>query len=530
MTEPEAPPAAIRADQSLFAALLEAKARHGAGKIVLEDAERQTLTYGRLVLGSLVLGDKLAALSRPGEAVGVLLPNVNGLAVTLFGLNAFGRAAAMLNFTAGPRNLASAVKTAPVRTVVTSRRFVEMAKLDDVVSAIAATETAPGHKVRIVHLEDVRTSIGALDKARGVARSLAAARWHARRGVRPDKVAVILYTSGTEGLPKGVALTNRNLVANARQIYIHAAGMLTPADIVMNPLPMFHSFGLTAATLMPLLNGLKAVLYPSPLHYKEVPRRIRETKATFLFATDTFLQGYGRAAEPDDLLTVRYVIAGAERVKDATRAMWSGTGAMVLEGYGATECAPVLACNLPHRNGAGTVGPLLPGIEARLEPVEGITEGGKLLVRGPNVMAGYIMADHPGVLVPPAGGWHDTGDIVTLDDGVVTIRGRAKRFAKIGGEMVSLAAVETLAQDLWPDAQHVVVSLPDPRKGEQLVLVTDKPDADKAALLAHAQNAGFPELWVPRAVLVVGAIPVLGSGKVDLAATVALARHTRPLL
>ncbi|MEQ1710429.1 MAG: AMP-binding protein [Hyphomicrobium sp.] len=517
-------------DQTLFGALLQAKSRHGAAKIVLEDADRQTLTYGRLVLGSLVLGKKLADLSLPGEAVGVLLPNVNGLAVTVFGLNAFGRVAAMLNFTAGVRNLVSAVKTAPVKMVVTSRRFIETAKLEDVVEGLAATEISPGKRVRIVYLEDVRKSIGTLDKAGGAARSLVAAAWHRRAASRPGRTAVILFTSGTEGTPKGVALTNSNLVANARQIYAHADGMLTPADIVMNPLPMFHSFGLTAATLMPLLNGLKTVLYPSPLHYKQVPRLIHETGATFLFATDTFLQGYARAADAQELQSIRFVIAGAERVKDQTRALWSKTQAQILEGYGATECAPVLACNLPSASRPGTVGPLLPGIDVRLDPVEGISEGGKLVVRGPNIMAGYILAEHPGVVVPPEGGWHDTGDIVSIEDGFVAIRGRAKRFAKIGGEMVSLAAVETLAQDLWPDAQHVVISLPDAKKGEQLILITDKPDAEKGALLQHAQKGGFPELWAPKAVLVVGAIPVLGSGKVDLAAAHALAKQTRPLL
>lgn len=515
---------------TLFSALLDARSRHGSRRIVLADADGQELSYGTLVIGSLVLGAKLAALSRPGEAVGVLLPNVNGLAVTLFGLNAFDRVAALMNFTAGSRNLVSAARTARIRTVVTSRRFVETAKLDDVVASLAAAEAAPGRPIAIVYLEDVRATVGVFDKIVGALRSLAARFVHRQAGARAGRLAAILFTSGTEGSPKGVALTNANLVANARQIFAHASGILTADDVVVNPLPMFHSFGLTAATLMPLLHGMKTVLYPSPLHYKQVPKLIKKAKATLLFATDTFLQGYGRAAEPDELGSIRFVIAGAERVKDQTRALWSKSGALILEGYGATECSPVLACNIPAAQRSGSVGRLLPGIEARLEPVEGITEGGRLVVRGPNVMAGYILAGQPGVVVPPEGGWHDTGDIVTVDDGFVTIRGRAKRFAKIGGEMVSLAAVETLAQSLWPDAQHVVVSLPDPRKGEQLVLVTDKPDADKSALLVHAQEEGFPELWAPKAVLVVASIPVLGSGKVDLAATHALARNTRPLL
>jgi acyl-[acyl-carrier-protein]-phospholipid O-acyltransferase/long-chain-fatty-acid--[acyl-carrier-protein] ligase len=271
------------------------------------------------------------------------------------------------------------------------------------------------------------------------------------------------------------------------------------------------------------------VLYPSPLHYKQVPKLIRETKSTLLLSTDTFLQGYGRAAEEGDTDSLRFVVAGAERVKDATRALWRRTGTEILEGYGATECSPVISCNLPAAQRSGSVGRALPGIETRLTPVEGIVEGGRLQVRGPNVMAGYILPDAPGVVVSPPDGWHDTGDIVTIEQGFIFIRGRAKRFAKIGGEMISLAAVEALASGLWPDNTHVCVSLPDPRRGEILVLVTDKTDAEKSALSDYARQQGLSELSVPKAILVTQLIPVLGSGKIDYAATLEMAREARPL-
>jgi acyl-[acyl-carrier-protein]-phospholipid O-acyltransferase / long-chain-fatty-acid--[acyl-carrier-protein] ligase len=301
--------------------------------------------------------------------------------------------------------------------------------------------------------------------------------------------------------------------------------------VVMNPLPVFHSYGLTAGFMLGMLHGMKVVLYPSPLHYREVPRLIGKVKATLLFGTDTFLVGYARAAEKNDLSSVRYVITGAERVKDETRRLWDPFGTTILEGYGCTECAPVLACNTPEMAKTGTVGRLLPGINWRLDPVEGITEGGKLVVQGPNVMKGYMLADNPGVIQPPTDGWHDTGDIVTMDDdGCVTIRGRAKRFAKLGGEMVSLAAIETMVADLWPGVNHVAVSLPDPRKGEQIVLVTEQGNADRQALSAYAKAQGFPELWVPRAILVLEQIPVLGSGKIDYAATQEEASSKRALL
>lgn len=515
---------------TLFAAMLEAARRHGTGTPVIEDSERQPLTYGRLILGSIVLGGKLAEQSARGETVGLLLPNVNAMAVTLMGLNAWGRVAALLNFTAGVRNLEAALDTARIGLVVTSRRFVDTAKLDDVVAAMASRKTASGEPVRVLYLEDVRKTISAGDKIMGLVRSKLPARWHRKHAQPPDEPAVILFTSGTEGLPKAVVLSSTNLVANAGQIFAHATPHFTSADVAFNPLPMFHSFGLTAGTIMPMLNGMRAVLYPSPLHYKQITKLIRDTGATVLFATDTFAQGYARAAETGDLASLRFIICGAERVKESTRALYDKAGTLLLEGYGATECSPVLACNLPDRNRPGTVGPLLPGIETRLEPVEGIAEGGRLEARGPNVMLGYMMHDRPGVIVPPRDGWHDTGDIVSVDDGFITIRGRAKRFAKIGGEMVSLAAVEAMTSTAWPDSNHVCVSLPDPRRGEQLVLVTDKADADKESLLAAARKQGFPELWVPKVLMVVGSIPVMGSGKVDLRATLQLVRETRPLL
>jgi acyl-[acyl-carrier-protein]-phospholipid O-acyltransferase / long-chain-fatty-acid--[acyl-carrier-protein] ligase len=510
--------------RSLWSALLDAMAAHGKTKIVIEDPERQPLTYGRLVLGSLVLGAKLRDVTSNAERVGVLLPNMQGIAVTIFGLTVFGRVPAMLNFTAGVRNLKAACEVGGVRTIVTSKRFVDQGKLDDVIHALE-----PGR--RIIYLEDVRRQITSFDKIKGgfaslTPRSSPGARTH------PDQEAVVLFTSGTEGTPKGVVLSHANLVANAMQIFAHADGMLAADDVVMNPLPVFHSFGLTAGTLMPLLNGMKLVMYPTPLHYKQVPKLIGETGCTVLFGTDTFLQGYARAADEADLKPVRIVIAGAERIKDETRRMWEPFGAMICEGYGCTECSPVLACNtLGDGARNGTVGRMVPGIIHRLEKVEGISTGGRLFVQGPNIMLGYLLADRPNETVAPEGGWHDTGDIVDVDDaGFITIKGRAKRFAKLGGEMISLAAVESMLSALWPGHSHVVVSLPDPKKGEQLVLVTEKPDGDRKALLKEAQAQGFPELWIPRAILVTQTIPVLGSGKVDYTATRELAQTMRTLL
>lgn len=515
-------------DTTLFARLLAARRRHGAEKIAIEDLDGQKLSYGRLILASLVLGRRLCLGSRRGETIGILLPNVAGLVITLFGLNAFGRVAAILNFTAGPRNLTSAVSTALIRTIVTSRRFVETANLQAVIEALAQVKARDGRDVvRIVYLEDARASIGLFDKLLGAIRSLYAQRFHLAQRVHPSRAAVVLFTSGTEGAPKGVVLTNANLTANSRQIFTHAAGALSPADIVLNPLPMFHAFGLTAATLMPLLNGLKVVVYPNPLQYRQVARLIHSSRASVLMATDTFLLGYARAAEPGELDSIRLVVAGAEPVKEETRRRWAKFGTEILEGYGATECSPVIAFNVPDSNRFGSVGRTLPEIETELVPVPGLAEGRRLRVRGPNVMAGYLTATNPGVVVPPPGGWHDTGDIVSIDDGFITIKGRAQRFAKIGGEMVSLAAIEMLAAELWPESRHVVISVPDARKGEQLVLVTEEMGSSAGKLREGARQQGFPELWIPKSILVVAEIPVLGTGKVDLPATIAMAERWR---
>jgi acyl-[acyl-carrier-protein]-phospholipid O-acyltransferase / long-chain-fatty-acid--[acyl-carrier-protein] ligase len=514
------PPAA---HLSIPQALLEARDRHGGTKDIVTDQDGVALPYDRLILGAMVLGRKICEGTAERENVGVLLPNVNGCAVTIFGLMFRGRVPVMLNFSAGLRNLKSACETAEIKTIITARKFIENAKLDDVVA-----ELAKGR--RIVWLDDVRATIGTMDKVKGVIDAKLMARSLAKKTKGSDP-AVILFTSGSEGKPKGVVLSHTNIIANTRQIASHGRTFISPSDIVMNPLPVFHSYGFTAGFMLGMLHGMKVVLYPSPLHYREVPRLIGKTKATLLFGTDTFLVGYARAAEADDLKSVRFVITGAERVKEETRRMWDPFGTTILEGYGCTECAPVLACNTPEMSKNGTVGRFLPGINWRLDPVEGINEGGKLVVQGSNVMSGYMLASEPGKVHPPVDGWHDTGDIVIVDDdGCIAIRGRAKRFAKLGGEMVSLAAIETMVADLWPGVNHVAVSLPDPRKGEQIVLVTEQPKADRASLAAHAKAQGFPELWVPRAILILEQIPVLGSGKIDYAGTAEEASSKRALL
>jgi acyl-[acyl-carrier-protein]-phospholipid O-acyltransferase/long-chain-fatty-acid--[acyl-carrier-protein] ligase len=494
--------------KTLFEALCDARTLHGAGRRVLEDVERRPMSYGRLLAGSFVLGRRFAAISEPGEMVGVLLPNAAAAVASFFALQAVGRVPAMLNFSTGAANMLAACRLAGIRTIITSRRFVLAAKLGSAVATLAEGR-------RVLYLEDLRGSVGLKDRLLGLAQSRFARTLHRRRRVDPEAAAVVLFTSGSEGTPKGVVLSHRNILANCQQIAARVD--FSPSDIVFNALPLFHSFGMTGGMLLPLTNGVRVFLYPSPLHYRIVPELAYDTNASILFGTDTFLSGYARAGNPYDFYSLRYVFAGAEKVRDETRRQWMEKfGLRILEGYGATETAPVLATNTPMHFKAGTVGRLLPGVSWQLHPVDGIDEGGRLVVAGPNIMKGYLSHATPGAIDPPAGGWYDTGDICTIDaEGYVRILGRAKRFAKIAGEMVSLGAVEALGQALWPEHHHAAVALPDPRKGEQVVLVTDCAGATVEALLAAARAQHIAEIMVPRTLLTVAALPLLATGKAD---------------
>jgi acyl-[acyl-carrier-protein]-phospholipid O-acyltransferase / long-chain-fatty-acid--[acyl-carrier-protein] ligase len=505
--------------KSLFTAMLDASDAYGARTIVGEGIERVPIGYRRLVVGAAALGRALCDVA-PGEAyVAVMMPNAVASLVAFMGLQAFGVVPCLLNISAGAGAMLSACRAAGARTVISSRAFVEKGRLTKVVERMA-------EEVRFVWLEDVRASLGLRAKLRA-RRDARRARRLPGASVDPDRPAVVLFTSGSEGAPKGVVLSHQNLLANCAQL----ASVIdfNGGDIAFNAMPMFHAFGLTGGTILPLVSGVRAFQYPTPLHYRIVPALIYDTDATICFSTDTFLGGWARYAQPYDFYAMRYIFAGAEKMREETRHLFADRfGVRVMEGYGATETAPVLTLNTAMQNRAGTVGRFLPGIEWRLEPVAGIDTGGRLYVRGPNVMLGYLRETAPGVLEPPEDGWYDTGDIALVDGaGFVSIVGRAKRFAKIGGEMVSMAAAEALAQSLWPDAQHAVISVPDARKGEALLLVTTRANADSADILRAARARMVPEIMVPRAVLGVPSIPLLGTGKVDYPAVQRLAEEAR---
>ncbi|WP_292453881.1 acyl-[ACP]--phospholipid O-acyltransferase, partial [Mesorhizobium sp.] len=504
-------------DKTVLQKIIETAHERGMKELAVQDPVTGSLSYGKLLTAAAVLGEKFEHLYAGQETLGIMLPNANGSCATLLGVMSAGKVPAMINFTAGAANILSACKAAEVKTVLTSRAFVEQAKLGAVVEEI-------GRSVDIVWFDDLRATIGLKDKLLGLLRKTTP-----RVARKADDPAAILFTSGSEGTPKGVVLTHRNILANAAQ----AASRIDfhSGDKVFNVLPIFHSFGMTAGTVLPLISGVPVYFYPSPLHYRIVPELIYGSNATIIFGTDTFLAGYARTAHPYDFRSVRYCFAGAEPVKAATRTTYMEKfGLRILEGYGVTEAAPVIAINTPMYNKSGSVGKIMPGMEYRLDPVPGVDEGGRLFVRGPNVMAGYLRAENPGVIEPVKDGWHDTGDVVTVDDaGFISIRGRAKRFAKIGGEMVSLAAVEALAGELWKGSPSAVATVPDARKGEKLILITEAPNATRADFLAFAKAHGAMDLIVPAEVRVVPKVPVLGSGKLDFAGVTRMVRGEEEL-
>lgn len=503
------------AGQSIFEAFVDASRRFGTKEPILEDAVGQKFTFARMLTGARIVGKRLMKETAPGEFVPVLLPNANAVVSVFLGLQSSGRIPAMLNYTAGPRVVLSACETVQAKLIVGSRQFIEKAGLEDLQKALE------GAGYRFFWLEDLAREVGTFEKLLGA--------FLCRRALAksdPHAAALVLYTSGSEGFPKAVVLSHHNILSNVSQVGERIE--VGPQDKLFNVLPVFHSFGMTGGMVLPLLNGVKLYLYPSPLHFKIIPQTVAKVKPTILFGTDTFLNGYARTAKDSDFESVRLVVAGAEAVKPETRKTWSDRfKTLVLEGFGMTEAAPVVAVNTPKENQPGTVGKLLPGIEYRIEPVEGITKGGRLWLRGPNVMLGYMTHDRPGELQPLDDGWHDSGDIVEMtDDGYVAIRGRAKRFAKIAGEMVPLGAIEIMASSLWPEADHAVISLPDPKRGERIVLLTTRDHATRDDLRIAAKEHGYSELLVPNIILRVAEIPLLGSGKPDYPKAQQMAKET----
>jgi len=519
--------------RTVLAALAET-ARRRPGFVIMEDASRQELTWRRFMVGVELMARqwrRTPALARD-ERVGILLPNISATPMVLLSLWAANKVPAILNYSAGAATMLACAQLAGLKRIITSRSFLEYARLN--------IDPFVKSGIELIYLEDARRNISGADRLLTLLRhALRRPRFttHPRpiqggvgdgfQGARlepgsassdTEDTAAILFTSGSEGVPKGVELTHTNLLANIRQLILTTD--VQDNDRLFNALPLFHSFGLTIGTLLPLFRGLYVFLYPSPLHYRVVPTMFYDRDCTIMIGTNTFLNGYARKAHPYDFRSLRYMWVGAEKVQEATATLWSRRfGVRILEGYGATECGPCISLNTPMEAKYGSAGKLLPLIDYRLEPVEGVTDGGQLFVRGPNVMKGYLNPD-ANAQFRALGGWYDTGDIVSVDaDRFVTILGRLKRFAKVSGEMVSLTAVEDALAGAFPHyglrCQTAVLSQPDEDKGEKLIAVTNDRRLQLDEIRAVLKAKGLTNLCVPREIKYVREIPKLGTGKVN---------------
>ena len=508
--------------QTIFSSLLESRKIHGGRHRITDDLDRNRLSYNNLITRSIVLGQAFKNMTELGDNVGIFLPNSSTTLITILGLQLYGRVPAMLNYSLGSVSVLSACQTAQIKIVLTSHRFITLGNLTDEAEQLSK-------QCVLIYLEDLAKNISVFNKLTALIKSTTTAFWYNPKLVNPDSPAVVLFTSGSEGTPKGVVLSHANIIGNLKQL--EACISFNAQDIVLNFLPMFHSFGFTVGTILPIISGMKTFFYPTPLHFSVIPEIAYEIHATIMFGTNTFFAAYAKKAHAYDFFNMRYVVAGAEKLQENTRQIWADKfGIRILEGYGATETSPITSVNTPMYYKAGSVGRFMPAMEYKLETIPGINDAGQLHVKGPNIMLGYLLADNPGVLVLPESiygkGWHDTGDIVNVDnEGFISIRGRSKRFAKVGGEMVSLTAVEQLAINAWPDAHHAAISIVDAKKGEQIILVTTQKQAVISDLIAA--SPGISNISIPKKILIVDSIPVMATGKINYPAVLILTNELK---
>ena len=515
---------AFKQDRSLLESLREGALLYGPKRILAEDPSGARLSYRDLLVRSRLLAGTVRKSLREEERVGLLLPSSCAALAGFYALQWLRKTPVMLNFSLGSEALLKSCRLAGLRSVISSRTFVEKAGLGKQVQALEKT-------CRLIYLEDLRREIPRLSAALRLLVARLPGGLPRPPGQLPEAPAVILFTSGSEGQPKGVVISHANLLSCLGQV--RALLDFRDDDELFCCLPLFHSFGLFLGVVLGPMTGTRLFFYPSPLHYRAISELIYDRASTILCSTNTFLQQYAQVAHPFDFRSLRYVVAGAEKLQESVYHTWQEKfGIRILQGYGVTESSPVIAVNSPIAYRAGSVGRLLPGMQCYLEEAPGIDQGGRLVVQGPNIMLGYLLHDRPGEIVAPATergeGWYDTGDIVEIDkDGFLHIRGRAKRFAKIGGEMISLGLVEELAGNCWPKHPHIAIALPDPQRGESVYLISEKRNPQRKELRQWLQAHGYSELHLPRNIWQVPELPLLGSGKPNFPAATEIAASLR---
>ncbi len=497
----------------------------------MADALTGHISYFKAYMGALILGKKFKKILGNEKMVGILVPPTIGGAIVNIALQIIGKVPVNLNYTQSSEIIASCVKTCGIKHVLTSKRFLERVNID--------VPEIP------VYLEDVRETVNTWDKIWGILCAIflpiyLIERYFNAPPHKEEDLATIIFSSGSEGNPKGIMLTKRNIMSQAeciRRVIWHDKN-----TCVLGFLPFFHSFGFTVTIWLPLTNGVRCVFHPNPLEPKVIGGLSQKYKANILLATSTFLQGFIRKCSPEEFNTLEIVMAGAEKLPDRIRkGFYEKFNIEPLEGYGATECSPLVSVNLPDFetpgffnkfNKVGSIGRPLPGISVRVtDPDTGtilsMGEEGMLEVTGPNIMAGYLNLPEK-TEKALRGEWYRTGDIAKIDeDGFIYITDRLARFSKIAGEMISHTRIEEVLHDLLglTELSLAVTGIPDEQKGERIVVLHTLEEEQINKLIEMIDKSELPNLWKPRpnAFYKVECIPVLGTGKLDIRAIKKLA-------
>jgi long-chain-fatty-acid--[acyl-carrier-protein] ligase len=486
--------------------------RDSGRKVLLADQVRGLLTRRKALAGAFILATQIRAL--PGSRIGIMLPASAGATVVYLATLLAGKTPVMINWTVGTRSLRHCLQLSEVETILTARLLRE--RLDLLGIDLSEFDTL------FVHLEDVGSQIGLVQKLLGFARTFRPGR---PAGLHPDSIAVVLFTSGSESLPKAVPLTHRNILTNLRDVAANLA--IFETDRMIGMLPPFHSFGIVGTVILPLVSGLPVVYHPNPTEARVLGALIEAYKVTILVGTPTFLGGIVRAATSPQLATLRRAFTGAEKCPVSVyEAMQERCPKLiVIEGYGITECSPVVSFNDEKNPRPYTIGKVVPSLRHaivdldRNERVE-TGEQGMLLVRGPSIFPGYLNHEGTSPFVEfEEERWYRTGDLVTEDDdGVLTFSGRLKRFIKLGGEMVSLPAVESVLEAHFPlpdeDGPSIAVEALGDETSPEIVLFTRVP-TNRESVNAMIRDGGLSPLHNVRRVVDVSEIPVLGTGKTD---------------